>query len=314
MRARRAALAAGAAAALLALALAGCATAPARPAAQWLGVLPDTSTLFVSLDVERSADVLRAALERAGPDLREVEPMLERTNRLYAAVETAEGSASRISLVALGSYPAGLIRSRLCGSRSWKTVKSPVGKYYVSVKTGMQVGVPGGYAVLVSSGSIETLLTRFAAPTAPAMPAEAAEDMDRADLVLYLPELPGGFPGASGGAALPIREVWLDARRTADAYEVTGTCNTASERDARSLVLLVRLGLVAWMRSQNLSDVSGRLKSVTVAAEGSQVKLGGLSFAKDEIVPVLLALAGGASGTTGGGGTADSSGSGGAGK
>ena len=140
------------AAAAALLSLAGCATAPVRPAAQWLGVLPDSATLYVSLDVQRSADVLRSALEQAGPDLREVEPLLERTDRLYAAVETVEGSSPRVSMVALGSYPAGLIRSRLCGSRSWKTVKSPAGKYYVSSKAGLQVGVPGGYAVLVVDG------------------------------------------------------------------------------------------------------------------------------------------------------------------
>jgi hypothetical protein len=314
MRTRLAAVAVGAAAAAL-LVLAGCATAPVRPAAQWLGVLPDGATLYVSLDVKSSADVLRAALEQAGPDVREVEPLLDRTNRLYAAVERDEGSASRVSMVALGTYPAGLIRSRLCGSRSWKTVRSPVGKYYSSARTGLQVGVPNGYAVLVSTGSLETLLARFAAPTAPAIPTEAAEDMDRADLVLYLPGLPGGLGGATAGVSVPIREVWLNARRTGDAYEVSGTCNTASERDARSLVLLIRLGLVAWMRSQNLADVSGRLKTVTVEPEGAQVRLAGLSFAKGELIPVLLSLAGGtASGAATGGGVSDSSGSGGAGK
>ncbi|MCX7031557.1 MAG: hypothetical protein NTU62_15750 [Spirochaetes bacterium] len=307
MKARLAVAAAGAAAGAL-LALAGCATAPVRPAAQWLGVLPGDATLYVALDVTSSAEVLRAALEQAGPDLREVVPLLERTDRLYAAVETAEGSPSRVSMIALGTYPAGLIRSRLCGSRSWKTVKSPAGKYYVSAKAGLQVSVPKGYAVLVSSGSIETLLARFDVPIASAMPAEVADDMDRADLVLYLPELPGGFP-ATASVSVPIREVWLDARRAGDRYEVAGTCNTATERDARSLVLLVRFGLVTWMRAQGLSDISGRLKSVTVAAEGAQVKLSGLSFGQDEIVPVLLALAG-ATGRAAG----DSSGSGGAGE
>jgi hypothetical protein len=284
--------AAGAAAAALLL-VAGCATVPVRPAAQWLGALPDNATLYVSLDVERSVDVLRAALERAGPESREVGPMLERTDRLYAAVERADPSSpARLSLVALGSYPAGLIRSRLCSSRSWETVKSSAGTYYVSAKAGVQVGVPKGYAVLVSTGAIETLLARFAAPVAPPLPAEVAEGMERADMVLYLPELPGGLPGAPGGAALPIREVWLDVRRTADRYDVAGTCNTATERDARSLVLLARLALVAWMRAQNLPDPIERLKTVTVTSEGAQVKLAGLSFAKDELVPVLLSLAG----------------------
>jgi hypothetical protein len=55
----RHAVAAGAAA--LMLALAGCATAPVRPAAQWLGVLPDDANLYLSLDVPASADVPTSA-------------------------------------------------------------------------------------------------------------------------------------------------------------------------------------------------------------------------------------------------------------
>jgi len=286
--------AAGAAAAAMLL-VAGCATAPVRPAAQWLGVLPSSATLYASLDVATSADVIAAALEKAGPDARKVAPLLERTTRVYAALEAGaagDQEQRRISLVALGRYPAGMIRSRLCGSRSWDKVKSPAGTYYVEKKSGVQVGVPGGYAVLVSTGSIETLLGRAAAPIAPAMPIEAAEGMETSDLSLYLPELPGGLPGASLGQGLPIREVWLEARRTADRYDLTGTCNAASERDARSLVLLVRLALVTWLRAQGLSDVPGRLKNVAIAADGPQVKLSGLSFGKDEIVAILLALAG----------------------
>lgn len=293
-----------------ALAVAGCVTAPVRPAAEWLGVLPDGAGLYLSLGVARSTDVLQAALERAGPDLREVGPLLERTDRLYGAVEGLGEASPRVSLVALGSYPAGLIRSRLCCSRSWKTVASGVGRYYVSAKAGVQVGVPAGFAVLVSTGSLETLLARFGAPKMPPMPPEAAEGMETADLSLYLPELPGGLAGSSG-APLPVREVWVEARRTADRYEVTGTFNASSDRDARSLVLLLRLALVAWMRTQGLSDVSGKLKDVTVAADGSRVKVAGLWFGKDEIVPVLLGLAG--RGSAGGASPPDAAASGGAG-
>jgi hypothetical protein len=287
--------AAAAGAAVLLLALAGCASAPVRPAAQWLGVLPDDATLYLSLDVPASADVIQAALQTASSDVRDMGPLLERMSRLYAAVALSEGTPPRLSAIALGSFPAGMIRSKLCGSKAWDTVKSPSGKYYTNVKSGLQVSVPGPYAVLVSAGSMDGLLARFAMPLAPAMPPEVADDMESADLLLYLPSLPGGLGGAAGGTAaanVPIREVWLEARRDGDRYLVSGACNTASERDARSVVLLIKLGLVQWLRSQNLPDVSERLKAVTVAADGQQVKLAGLAFGKDELVPVLLGLAG----------------------
>ena len=286
--------------AALLLALAGCATAPVRPAAQWLGVLPDDATLYLSLDVPASADVIQAALETADPELRQVGPLLDRMSRLYASVALAEGSPPRLSAIALGSIPAGLIRSKLCGSRDWTTVKSASGKYYTNVKSGLQVSVPGPYAVLVSAGSIDGLMARFETPRAPAMPPEVAEDMESADLLLFLPELPGGLGGAAGAGtagataapSMPIREVWLEARRDGERYLVSGACNAASERDARGVVVLLRLGLVQWLRSQNLPDISERLKTVTVAADGLQVKLAGLAFGKDELVPVLLGLVG----------------------
>jgi hypothetical protein len=284
-------------AAALLFVLAGCATAPVRPAAQWLGVLPDDATLYLSLDVPASADVIQAALKTAEPDVREMGPLLERMSRLYAAVALAEGSPPRLSAIALGTFPAGLIRSKLCGSKAWDTVKSPSGKYYTNAKSGLQVSVPGPYAVLVSAGSMDGLLSRFAMPLAPALPPEVAEDMESADLVIFLPSLPGGLGGAASGsgaaaANVPIREVWLEARRDGDRYLVSGACNTASERDARSVVLLIKLGLVQWLRSQNLPDVGERLKTVTVAADGQQVKLAGLAFGKDELMPVLLGIAG----------------------
>jgi len=282
-------------AAVVLLALAGCATAPVRPAAQWLGVLPDDATLYLSLDVPASADVIQAALETADPDLAQVGALLERTGRLYAAVALAEGAPPRLSLIALGSFPAGMIRSKFGGSRAWDTVKSPSGKYYTNVESGLQVSVPGSYAVLASAGSMEGLLARFAMPVAPAMPPEVAEHMESADLLLYLPSLPGGLGGAAGASAaasMPIREIWLEARREGDRYLVSGACNAASERDARGVVLVLRLGLVQWLRTQNLPDVGERLKTVTIAADGAQVKLAGLSFAKEELVPVLLGLAG----------------------
>jgi hypothetical protein len=285
-------------AAALLLVLAGCATAPVRPAALWLGVLPDDATLYLSLDVPASADVIQGALQTADSGLREMGPLIERMSRLYAAVALAEGSPPRLSAIALGSFPAGMIRSKLCGSRAWDTVKSASGKYYTNVKTGLQVSVPGPYAVLVSAGSMEGLLTRFEMPLAPAMPPEVAEDMESADLVLFLPSLPGGIGGAAA-ANVPIREVWLEARREGDTYQVSGACNTASERDARSVVLLVKLGLVQWLRTQNLPDVGERLKTVTVSTDGQQVKLAGLAFGKDELVPVLLGLAGLSGGGTG---------------
>ena len=101
---------------------------------------------------------------------------------------------------------------------------------------------------------------------------------------------------------IPIREVWMAASKGQDGYRLVGSANTESEKDAKLLVIVLRLGIVAWMRSQNVADAAARLKSITVSAEGSQVKLAGLSLSDTEVVPLFLALLKGISPETGNGG------------
>ena len=102
--------------------------------------------------------------------------------------------------------------------------------------------------------------------------------MEHADLVvLYLPELPGGI-GERGDPRRcpPIQEVWLSA---AKAHRVRGHGHRehGSEREAKLVALVLRLALVAWMRTQNLPNAAERLKAVSISADGTQVKLSGLA-------------------------------------
>jgi hypothetical protein len=137
---------------------------------------------------------------------------------------------------------------------------------------------------------MEGLLSRSAAPGLLRVPEEVALDMQRADLVLYLPELPGGLAPGSASASVPIREVWLDAEKREGRYEVTGTANTGSEREAKLVALVTRLALVAWMRGQEVPNAVERLKPVTIEPDGPQVKMAGLAFSEEEIGPLFLSL------------------------
>ncbi len=62
------------------------------------------------------------------------------------------------------------------------------------------------------------------------------------------------------------------------------------EQKAKVVALAVRLGLVAWMRSQEVKEAAERLKTVTVSAAGLQVKLAGLRVTDEEIVPLFLSF------------------------
>lgn len=248
--------------------------------------------MYVSFSVTGSADLIKKALKDAGPDLKDVSSLLDRTKRLVAAVTLTKGLPARFDIAALGGYPSGLIGMRLRGNKEWAEAKSPSGKYWQWSKAGLQMVIPDNGILLASNGGIEGLLSRWTSPSSLSIPPDAALDMQNADFVLYMPELPGGLTESAvqKGMSLPIREVWLNAVKGKSGYELSGTVNTSSEQNAKVLAFALRIGLVAWMRSQNMADAAERLKPVTVTAVGVQVKLAGLHVTDDEVVPLFLSL------------------------
>jgi hypothetical protein len=279
-------LAVFAAAAIL---LASCATAPVRSPSGWMGVLPGDDTMYVSLSVPPSAALVKKMLKDAGPDTADVVQLVDMTDRIVLGVRLVPHQQPRFTAVAIGSYPASIIGCRLSGNREWQRITTRVGRYWQSSKTGIQLAIPGRTALLAANGELETLLPRYASPVALRIPPEVSLDMENADLVLYLPELPGGIAQGSS-ARVPIQEVWLNAAKGEGGYGVTGTANTGSEREAKLVALVLRLALVAWMRSENLPNTAERLKPVTISADGTQVRMSGLFFTEEEIVPLFLSL------------------------
>lgn len=292
MRRTVSALRAGAAAAAALIALASCATVPKRAPSEWLGVLPEDATMYVSFAVPGSADLVKKALKDAGPDFQDVGALMDRTDRMVAAVTLAKGAPVRFDVAALGNYPAGIIGMRLSGNKEWKESSSSSGKYWQWSKAGLQMGIPNNGILLASNGGIEQLLSRWTAPIALSIPPDAAQDMLKSDFVLYMPELPGNITegAAQKGLNIPIQEVWLNAVKQKNGYELSGAVNTTDEREAKLLGLALKLGLVAWMRSQSLPDVAQRLAPVTIKPVGLQVRLAGLRVTNDEIIPLFLSF------------------------
>jgi hypothetical protein len=270
--------------------LASCASVPERPTANWLGVLPGDSTLFVSLAVQPSAAMIKKALDAAGPDYADVKSLVDMTKRLFISVRLEKGRAPRYWAVALGGYPSTIIGWRLGGNRDWRPGRSSSGSWYESARMGLQVSAPADSVLLLSNGAIEQILPNLKSSGALPLPPDVAADMERSDLVLYFPQLPGSITERGpGGYRIPIREVWVDARREKGSYALGGTANLETEKEARLFSLVVKLGLVAWLRSQ-VADPVERLKTVSVRPEGAQLVVSGLSFTEDEILPVFLSL------------------------
>ena len=274
------------------LTLASCATVPQRPSSEWLGVLPADATMYVSLSMSGSADLIKKALKSAGPGLQDVNTLIDMTKRLVCSVTLAKGTPARFAVVALGGYPGGIIGMRLSGNKEWTQKKGPAGSHWEWTKPGIQMSIPNNGILLASNGDIDSLLAHWAAPLPLVLPPEVASDMERTDLVLYMPELPGGFQQSAeqNGVHIPLKEVWLNAVKFKGGYAFSGTANTGSGQEAELLTLILRLGLVGWMRSENLPDTTERLKAVSVSASGNQVKLAGLRFSDEEVIPFFFSL------------------------
>jgi hypothetical protein len=273
------------------LILASCGSVPVKTTEQWLGVLPQDATIYMSVSVRPSAAMFRKALTSAGSAYNDISTLFDMTDRMYIAVTLVQGGSPEYSIVAVGNYPTVLLGWRLGSGTDWKPMKSDAGTWYEAAKGGLQLGLPAGTVLLISNGGIERLLPRLQESNALPVPPEVNEDMNRSDLVVFLPKLPGEILDRTEGSMnIPIREVWLDARRNGAKFEVGGTASCTTEKEAKLLSVVMRLVIVAWLRTQNVSDVGERLKSVSVSPEGSQVLLSGLSFTEDEVIPLFLSL------------------------
>ncbi|HVP19551.1 MAG TPA: hypothetical protein VMU36_11170 [Spirochaetia bacterium] len=299
-------LAAAAAALLL---LASCASAPKRSPPEWMGVLPSDATLYVSISVPQSADLIRRTLKQGGPAYNDVAQLADRTSRVVLSMTLGRDEPMRFAAVALGSYPAFLINLSLSGKKEWKQVSAVDGSYFLFNKANLQLSIPNGGILLASNGAMPMLLSRYKTPVPLPIPPEVKSDMTRTDVVLYMPQLPGGIgqPAPDQPAAmesderphLAIREVWVDATKTKEGYLLVGTMNTGTEEQARVLALVLKIGIVAWMKSNDVTDVADRLRAISVIPEGTSVKVNGISVSDQEIIPLFLGLLNGPSAAEG---------------
>jgi hypothetical protein len=239
-----------------------------------------------------SAELIKKTLKSAGPGLQDVNTLVDMTRRLVGSVTLAKSMPPQFSVVALGGYPGGIIGMRLSGNKEWTNKPGPAGSHWEWTKPGIQMSIPNNGILLASNGDIDSLLSHWSAPLPLVLPPEVAADMEKTDFVLYMPELPGGLQqsAAQNGVHIPLNEVWMKAVKDKGGYTLSGTANTSSSKEAELLTIILRLGLVGWMRSENVPDTTTRLKTISVTASGSQVKLAGLRFSDDEIIPFFVSL------------------------
>ncbi|MBN2552281.1 MAG: hypothetical protein JXB06_05905 [Spirochaetales bacterium] len=308
---------------LCSLLLLSCATVPPpQEAASWIGVLPPLSadSLYASVRVASSWDLVELLAETTGIDTRELEKSAARVDRLHARICLSPGQLPAFSMVALGKLKPGSVACRLNLDSAWRRVvlePLPGGGFGGSSRSyrtywdsgELQIAAPRAGVLFVSGGEpsgTEALLRRLGSPGPNPVPGRAAADLETADIFLYIPDpvalaVASRAPSSSSqdfGAVLqrlPIRQMWVCARRidperAGDSYELAIVFMLAEGENPRSVEMLVRLMLTLWMRQAQVDDAVGKLKAVTFGSDPSSVWVESLVLGSGEIASFMQSL------------------------
>lgn len=235
---------------LCSLLLLSCATVPGgKRVPRWIDVLPPLSaeSVYVSVDVNSSLDLLNTLVESSGAQIADLERVAENLDRVHAQILLSPGKRSRFFLVALGKLTPGKVAFRLNMDPSWQRVvlerfpDSGFTSSHWSYRTywrreDLGIAAPRRTVLFAAGGDpagAEILLRRLHNPGTNPLPQQISAEPESSDIFLYIPDPlalaaasvsssmdtgaqdSGGIPAGQGAAAmlqkLPIRQVWITA-------------------------------------------------------------------------------------------------------
>jgi hypothetical protein len=303
---------------LVALLFVSCATLPpARSPDQWMGVLPPVrpDSVYLFVDVSTAGGLLQLVERFARPEAEEVDKALSRVRYIYAQLRFS-AAAPIYSLIVLGDLTPTAVAMKLNGSESWQRVSLDPGPetrcscwslrtYWRENNYGLEIAAPRRGLVLLTGGggecvpgSIAVMLERLHDPAAAVLAPEAARRMQAADFFLYFPD-PGGLAAAStpnpatsesstaqkpqlSFRRLPLGHVWLAGMAAGQSYDLEMGFALTEVKNPRAIEALLSLILIAWMRSAQVDDPVGHLKSVTITVENDYARIESLKLRQEE--------------------------------
>jgi hypothetical protein len=94
-------------------------------------------------------------------------------------------------------------------------------------------------------------------------------------------------PPAGRLSGLPIRQLWLAARRTADQYELGALAALAGTPNPRARAGLTRLAAASLLRKAGIPEVTARLRALEITAEEDFLTVRGLKLSEPELLALL---------------------------
>jgi hypothetical protein len=301
-----------------------CATIPpANPVEGWLAVLPplERDSLYASVDVASSWSVVQSLGQATGAETEVLGRVVDRVERVHARIRLVPQPSSvrspELSLIAVGSLPAGAVARRLDADPVWDRVMLeplPGGGYtgtHWSFRTywqadRLQIAVPRRGLLFLAFGAAPGderagaagMLQRLHSPEAQRLPAQAAAAATTADVFIYIPAPAALASGGEAGALLqniPISRGWMDARRYTspegtEGYQLQIVFLLSRAESARSVEMLLRLMVTLWLRKLQVEDPVQILKAVRFSSDSESARIQGLFLETGEIASFLQTL------------------------
>ena len=288
--------------------VAACATVPSVPERPE-DYLPSGYPAYFAADIAGGREVVLSVLTALDVDLAGV---VERTDRIAGAVDYFPGEPVRMVAVAVGRFPRGGVSTTFALDRSFRrvvrTVEGSRLVYYEERNGAVQLSVPASGRLYLATGSIEELLlgadrsgpaddggSSHSGGIDPALYAELTQvGAAGGPILAFVLHDPGaGLLGRLGVPAqgLPLGQIVLSVRPTADALALDGRVDLRSERDAVLFGRLGRLFVTLFVRALGL-DMAGARQESTVAVEGPAVVFRNIPMTLDELAEVVRRIAG----------------------
>ena len=293
----------------------GCQSAPpAVNSPSVLALLPQGARAYFYLDVahnrQLAVDFVKASSGVTGHQVSASESQglqyaIDRTYRIYGAL-----SAGHIYLIGIGDYPGFLFSIGMKQNSDWKEMTMSVAgrsrSYWQQVKGGshLQLALTGGGTLIASDGDIATLFARQerGVTASPAVPDSVVNRFSSEDLVLYAPSsTPTSTPSAGFSPSLFGQLLVLGARTGSvaaggggpAAYDMSLRVTTQSEREARTISVLLRLGLISLL-SQNPSGSNPQvsradlMRNLSFTIAGPTIEVTGITLSTADLSSLVF--------------------------
>ena len=230
---------------------------------------------------------------------------IDRTYRIYGAL-----SASHIYLIGVGDYPGFLFSIGMKQNSDWKEMTMSVAgrprSYWQQVKgrSPLQLALTGGGTLIASDGDIATLFARQEQEGAEvaAIPDSVVNQFGNEDLVLYAPandrasSLSERFSPSLFGQLLVLGSragaVPADGGGSAS-YDISLQVTTHTEREARTISVLLRFGLISLL-SQGAQSPNPRMsradlmRNLSFTISGSTIEVTGLTLSITDLSSLVF--------------------------